>query len=72
MSALLTAVGREHIVVDRRDRLGRGWQDRWDEFGSRIDSELRAAGCEAMSISKYRLGVGLLLADDPTARTPPH
>jgi hypothetical protein len=32
---------------------------------SRLDAELRAAGCEAMSISKYRLGVGLLLADDP-------
>jgi hypothetical protein len=36
-----------------------------EEGDSRIDSELRAAGCEAMSISKYRLGVGLLLADDP-------
>jgi VTC domain len=34
---------------------------------SRIDEELRSAGCEAISISKYRLGVGLLLADDPEA-----
>jgi hypothetical protein len=32
---------------------------------SRLDEELREAGCEAISISKYRLGVGLLLADDP-------
>jgi VTC domain len=34
---------------------------------SRIDEELRSGGCEAISISKYRLGVGLLLADDPAA-----
>ena len=32
---------------------------------SRLDDELSEVGCEAMSISKYRLGVGLLLADDP-------
>jgi cation diffusion facilitator CzcD-associated flavoprotein CzcO len=32
MSALLTEAGREHLVVDRHDRLGGGWQDRWDEF----------------------------------------
>jgi putative flavoprotein involved in K+ transport len=32
MSCLLTQAGREHLVVDRRDRLGGGWQDRWDEF----------------------------------------
>jgi putative flavoprotein involved in K+ transport len=32
MSALLTEVGRDHLVVDRRDRLGGGWQDRWDDF----------------------------------------
>jgi VTC domain len=32
---------------------------------SRLDEELRDVGCEAISISKYRLGVGLLLADDP-------
>jgi hypothetical protein len=32
---------------------------------SRLDDELGQAGCEAMSISKYRLGVGMLLADDP-------
>jgi hypothetical protein len=30
-----------------------------------IDAALRAAGCDPASISKYRLGVGLLLADDP-------
>jgi putative flavoprotein involved in K+ transport len=32
MSALLTGAGREHLVVERRDRLGGGWQDRWDQF----------------------------------------
>jgi hypothetical protein len=32
MSGLLTQAGREHLVVERRDRLGGGWQDRWDEF----------------------------------------
>jgi hypothetical protein len=31
----------------------------------RLDAMLRNAGCEPMSISKYRLGVGLLVADDP-------
>jgi hypothetical protein len=35
------------------------------EGDSRLDDELRRAGREAMSISKYRLGVGLLLAEDP-------
>jgi hypothetical protein len=35
------------------------------EGNSRLDEELRRAGCEPMSISKYRLGVGLLLAEDP-------
>ncbi|PSJ29660.1 FAD-dependent oxidoreductase [Streptosporangium nondiastaticum] len=28
----LTKAGIDHIVVDRRDRLGGGWNDRWDEF----------------------------------------
>jgi putative flavoprotein involved in K+ transport len=32
MSGLLSQAGREHLVVDRRDRLGGGWQDRWDAF----------------------------------------
>jgi putative flavoprotein involved in K+ transport len=32
MSDLLTPAGREHLVVERRARLGGGWQDRWDEF----------------------------------------
>ena len=32
MSGLLTEAGREHVVVERRDRLGGGWRDRWDEF----------------------------------------
>lgn len=32
MSGLLGEAGREHVVVDGRDRLGGGWQDRWDEF----------------------------------------
>ncbi|HEU0195072.1 MAG TPA: NAD(P)/FAD-dependent oxidoreductase [Streptosporangiaceae bacterium] len=28
----LSKAGVEHLVVDRRDRLGGGWQDRWDSF----------------------------------------
>jgi putative flavoprotein involved in K+ transport len=28
----LTKAGVEHLVVDRRDRLGGGWHDRWDGF----------------------------------------
>ncbi|WP_322767463.1 NAD(P)/FAD-dependent oxidoreductase [Frankia sp. Cr1] len=28
----LTKAGVDHLVVDRRDRLGGGWLDRWDEF----------------------------------------
>jgi putative flavoprotein involved in K+ transport len=32
MSSLLTHESREHLVVEARDRLGGGWQDRWDEF----------------------------------------
>jgi hypothetical protein len=33
------------------------------ERPGRLDDELRAAGCEPISISKYRFGVGLLLAN---------
>jgi putative flavoprotein involved in K+ transport len=32
MSSLLTHAGREHLVLERRETLGGGWQDRWDEF----------------------------------------
>jgi putative flavoprotein involved in K+ transport len=32
MSRLLSHDGREHLVLERRERLGGGWQDRWDEF----------------------------------------
>jgi putative flavoprotein involved in K+ transport len=32
MSSFLSAAGREHVVLDRRDKLGGSWQDRWDEF----------------------------------------
>jgi putative flavoprotein involved in K+ transport len=32
MSKLLADAGREHLLVDRRDRLGGGWLDRWDDF----------------------------------------
>ncbi len=32
MSRLLTAAGREHVVLERRESLGGGWQDRWDRF----------------------------------------
>jgi putative flavoprotein involved in K+ transport len=33
MSHQLSEAGREHVVLDRRARLGGGWQDRWDQFG---------------------------------------
>jgi putative flavoprotein involved in K+ transport len=32
MSWQLQRAGREHVVVDRRETLGGGWQDRWDGF----------------------------------------
>jgi putative flavoprotein involved in K+ transport len=32
MSRLLQEAGREHVVVERRETLGGGWQDRWDGF----------------------------------------
>src|SRR6476620_9184513 len=32
ISSYLRAAGREHIVVEGRDSLGGGWQDRWDAF----------------------------------------
>lgn len=32
MSWHLQAAGRPHVVLDRRETLGGGWQDRWDEF----------------------------------------
>ncbi len=32
MSSFLSQAGREHLVIDRRDHLGGGWQDRWDQF----------------------------------------
>ena len=32
MSQFLSEAGREHVVIDRRDTLGGGWQDRWDGF----------------------------------------
>src|SRR5262245_4182512 len=32
MSGYLGQAGREHLVIDSRDRLGGGWQDRWDKF----------------------------------------
>jgi putative flavoprotein involved in K+ transport len=31
-SALLRDAGREHLVLERRERLGGGWLDRWDAF----------------------------------------
>ena len=36
-----------------------------EQGGGPFDEALVAAGCEPTSVSKYRLGVGLLLADDP-------
>jgi putative flavoprotein involved in K+ transport len=32
MSWLLQRAGREHVVLERRETLGGGWQDRWDGF----------------------------------------
>jgi putative flavoprotein involved in K+ transport len=32
MSWHLQQAGRDHVVLDRRETLGGGWQDRWDEF----------------------------------------
>ena len=32
MSWYLQAAGRDHVLVDRRETLGGGWQDRWDGF----------------------------------------
>ena len=32
MSWYLQQAGVEHVVLERRDRLGGGWQDRWDAF----------------------------------------
>ena len=32
MPYFLTHEGRDHVVLERRDSLGGGWQDRWDEF----------------------------------------
>jgi putative flavoprotein involved in K+ transport len=32
MSSLLRDAGREHLLLDARDRLGGGWLDRWDAF----------------------------------------
>jgi putative flavoprotein involved in K+ transport len=32
MSWYLRQAGREHVVLERRGRLGGGWQDRWDAF----------------------------------------
>ena len=31
-SWFLRQLGRDHLVIDRRARLGGGWQDRWDAF----------------------------------------
>lgn len=31
-SRLLADAGREHVVLEARDTLGGGWQDRWDSF----------------------------------------
>jgi hypothetical protein len=45
----------DHVLVETKT----------GERPGRLDDELRAAGCEPISISKYRLGVGLLLAEDP-------
>jgi hypothetical protein len=38
-----------------------------DGDGGTVDAVLTSMGCEPASISKYRLGVGLLVAPDPRA-----
>ena len=32
MSRLLSLAGMDHVVLERRETLGGGWQDRWDDF----------------------------------------
>ena len=32
VSSLFSAAGREHVLLERRPKLGGGWQDRWDGF----------------------------------------
>src|SRR5262245_12361360 len=32
MSRLLSLAGRDHVVIERRETLGGGWQDRWNAF----------------------------------------
>ena len=32
MSRLLSLAGMDHVVLERREMLGGGWQDRWDDF----------------------------------------
>jgi putative flavoprotein involved in K+ transport len=32
ISRLLSLAGRDHVVIERRETLGGGWQDRWDAF----------------------------------------
>jgi hypothetical protein len=59
---------RMRTMDDRSVKLrdGYGLVETKSEGGEgHIDRALRAAGCEPTSISKYRLGVGLLLANDP-------
>jgi hypothetical protein len=50
--------------VELRDGVGLV-ETKTGEGRGRLDEELRTAGCEPISISKYRLGIGLLLAEDP-------
>jgi hypothetical protein len=58
----LRAMDGSHVEL--RDGVGLV-ETKTDESGGRLDEELRSAGCEPISISKYRLGIGLLLAEDP-------
>jgi hypothetical protein len=45
----------DYALVETKSERGEG----------ELDAVLEAAGCDPTSISKYRLGVGLLLAEDP-------
>ena len=67
MSWHLQAAGRSHVVLDRRETLGGGWQDRWDGFvlvgpnwttgcpGSRTPTATRTGSCRA---TRLPLGCG--------------
>ncbi len=48
----LTRMGREHVVLERRETLGGGWQDRWDAF--QLVSTERADGPAGVPLRRRR------------------